>query len=266
MSSRITQKFEELRTKNEKALITYVTAGDPNSEITEELVYAMESAGADIIELGIAYSDPLADGPVIQRAATRALANGVNIDVVFQLVKKLRNNTQVPLAFLLYYNSIFRYGIEKFIDKCKETGVDGLIIPDLPLEERGEFKKALEGKNIDLIPLVAPTSEERIKDVVKDASGFIYCVSSMGVTGTRTNFDENIEKFINKVKIHTDIPLAIGFGISDVQGIRQLKGYAHGLIVGSAIIKKIEVGMVEDKVVEVVTDFVKELKNALIND
>ncbi len=266
MSSRITQKFEELKRKNEKALITYVTAGDPNSETTEELVYAMENAGADIIELGIAYSDPLADGPVIQRAAARALANGVNIDVVFELVKKLRNNTQVPLAFLLYYNSIFRYGIEKFIHKCNETGIDGLIIPDLPLEERGEFKKELEGKNIDLIPLVAPTSEERIKDIVKDASGFIYCVSSMGVTGTRTNFDENIEKFINKVKVNTDVPLAIGFGISDVQGIRQLKGYAHGLIVGSAIIKKIEVGMVEDKVVEVVTEFVKELKNALICD
>jgi len=266
MSSRITQKFEELRLKNQKALITYVTAGDPNCETTEKLVYAMEGAGADIIELGIAYSDPLADGPVIQRAASRALANGVNIDVVFQLVKKIRGNTQVPLAFLLYYNSIFRYGIEKFISKCKETGVDGLIIPDLPLEERGEFKKVLEGKNIDLIPLVAPTSEERIKDVVKDASGFVYCVSSMGVTGTRTSFDENIETFMNKVKNHTEVPLAIGFGISDVQGIRQLKGYAQGLIVGSAIIKMIEEGMVSGKVVEMVTEFVKELKDSLLKD
>ncbi|MPW26710.1 tryptophan synthase subunit alpha [Alkalibaculum sp. M08DMB] len=263
MSSRISQKFNELKKKNKKALITYVTAGDPDINTTEQLVYAMENAGADIIELGIAYSDPLADGPVIQRAASRALNKGVNIDIVFELVRKLRTNTQVPLAFLLYYNSIYRYGIDKFINKCMEAGVDGLIIPDLPLEERTDFKKILDGKNIDLIPLVAPTSEMRIKDLVKDATGFIYCVSSLGVTGARNSFDSNIKEFMDNIKLHTDVPLAIGFGISDVQGVKQLKDLAQGLIVGSAIIKKIEEGIVENKVVNLVSEFVKELRDAL---
>lgn len=262
MASKITKKFKELQLKNKKALITYVTAGDPDGNITEELVYTMEKSGADIIELGIPYSDPLADGPVIQRAATRALSNGINIDEVFQLVNNIRKQTQIPLAFLLYFNSIYAYGITKFINNCHDSGVDGLIIPDLPLEERQTFKEHLKEYNIDLIPLVAPTSEERIKNIVKEATGFVYCISSLGVTGVRKDFGD-IETFMEKVNNYTNLPLAIGFGISDVESIKKLKGLAHGLIVGSAIIKKIEEGIPDNTMINKVEEFVGELRKAI---
>ncbi|MFZ7133552.1 MAG: tryptophan synthase subunit alpha [Eubacteriales bacterium] len=262
MTSRITQTFQELKKTNKKALITYITAGDPSIEITEELVYAMEKEGGDIIELGIPYSDPLADGPVIQRAAARALDHATNVDKIFNTIEKMRKKTQVPLVFLLYFNSIFRYGIERFISNCKNTGVDGLIIPDLPFEERVSLQKILEGHDIDLIPLVAPTSEERIKRIVKNATGFIYCVSSLGVTGVRDDFG-NIDDFMRKVRNSTDLPLSIGFGISDRTAILRLKDLADGLIVGSAIIKKIEEGIPQGNSIILVKEFVHELKSAL---
>ncbi|MFZ7120323.1 MAG: tryptophan synthase subunit alpha [Eubacteriaceae bacterium] len=262
MASKITKKFKELQLKNKKALITYVTAGDPDGNTTEKLVYAMEKSGADIIELGIPYSDPLADGPVIQRAATRALSNGINIDKVFKLVNNIRKQTQIPLAFLLYFNSIYAYGITKFINNCHNCGVDGLIIPDLPLEERETFKEYLKEYNIDLIPLVAPTSEERIKNIVKEATGFVYCISSLGVTGMRKDFGD-IETFMEKVNNYTNLPLAIGFGISDVESIKRLKGLSHGLIVGSAIIKKIEEGIPDNTIINKVEEFVEELRKGM---
>jgi len=264
MKSKITKKFEELKRKGQKALITYITAGDPTIKDTEELVYSMEKAGADIIELGIPYSDPLADGPVIQRAAQRALENHINIDDIFEMVKRIRKNTDIPLAFLLYYNSILRYGIEKFIENCRESGMDGLIIADLPLEERIGFKSALKDTGVDLIPLVAPTSRERIKSIVEDSGGFIYCVSSLGVTGTRSSFSEDIEEFLGTVAKYTDVPRAIGFGISSPDAIRQLKGYCEGVIVGSAIIKKIEEGIKDGTHVSKVEEFVSELKSAVL--
>lgn len=262
MSSRITEKFNQLRELNKKALITYVTAGDPDLETTEQLVYAMERAGADIIELGIPYSDPLADGPVIQRAATRALKNNVNVDKVFELVEKIRQNIQVPIAFLLYYNSIFPYGIERFIEKCDKAGIDGLIIPDLPLEERKDMQDLLLDKDMDLIPLVAPTSQDRIKQIVKGATGFIYCVSSLGVTGVRNDFGQ-INEFMKRVTDSTKVPAAIGFGISGGEAVKKLKDKADGLIIGSAIIKKIEEGIPTNDSVNRVEEFVKELKSEI---
>jgi len=264
MKSKITKKFEELKREGQKALITYITAGDPSVEDTEELVYSLEKVGADIIELGIPYSDPLADGPVIQRAAQRALENNINIDDIFEMVKRIRKNTEVPLAFLLYYNSILRYGIDKFIKNCKESGMDGLIIADLPLEERVDFKSALIDTGVDLIPLVAPTSNERIKSIVEGSSGFIYCVSSLGVTGTRSSFSENIGEFLGTVAKYTDVPRAIGFGISSPDAIKQLKGYSEGVIVGSAIIKKIEEGIKDGTHVLKVEEFVETLKKAVV--
>ncbi|QEK11763.1 tryptophan synthase subunit alpha [Crassaminicella thermophila] len=263
--SRITEKFNILRRKNEKALVTYVTSGDPDLDTTIRLVLKMEEAGADIIELGIPYSDPLADGPVIQRAAQRALSNGTNINSVFDMVLKLREKTEIPLVFLIYYNSIFRYGVEKFLDNCKKYGIDGLIIPDLPLEERKELKEMMKDYPIDLIPLVAPTSEDRIKEIVLDAEGFVYCISSIGVTGIRDDFKQDLSKFINKVRKYTDIPLAIGFGISSEEAIKKLKGLSDGLIVGSAIIKEIEEGIKNGNIEENVFKFVRRLHEAIKN-
>ena len=263
MKSRITKKFYELQNKNEKALITYITGGDPSIDTTFNLVLAMEKAGADIIEIGIPYSDPTADGPVIERAAGRALKAGTNIESIFEMVSNLRVETEVPLVFLVYFNAVYRYGMKRFLDKCQETGVDGLIIPDLPLEERKELKDMMEDYPLDLIPLVAPTSEDRIKEIVQGAEGFIYCISSKGVTGKRDHFETDLTDFMNKIKKHTRIPLAIGFGISNKEAVKDLKGICDGVIVGSALVEKIERGIQENNSVERVFSFTSELKQAL---
>lgn len=263
MESRITNKFKELKSNDKKALITYVTAGDPDLKTTANLVLEMEKAGADIVELGIPFSDPIADGPIIQAAALRSLKAGTNIDLIFEMLDDLRKKTEIPIAFLLYYNSIYAYGIENFLEKCNGL-VDGLIIPDLPLEESTELKNSLLNYPIDLIPLVALTSEDRINKVVKDANGFVYCVSSLGVTGKRNEFDLTLDKFIGSVRKNTDLPLAIGFGISNEEAIQNLKGLADGLIVGSAIVEKIEKGIQNNNVEENVYDFVGRLKKAIL--
>ncbi|AOY75812.1 tryptophan synthase subunit alpha [Clostridium formicaceticum] len=262
MKSRITKKFQGLKEENKKALITYVTAGDPDLDTTYHLVLEMERAGADIIELGIPYSDPLADGPVIQRAAERALKAGANITSIFQLVAKLREKTQIPLVFLVYYNCVFKYGMERFLDNCRQSGIDGLVIPDLPLEERKELQEMMKDYPIDLIPLVAPTSEGRIEEIVKDTEGFIYCISSTGVTGTRQGFEINLDNFLQKVRKYTDVPLALGFGISTPEMIESLKHLCDGLIVGSAIIEKIEEGIQKGNIKEKVYAFTKKLDEA----
>lgn len=237
--NRITRKFEELKTINRKAFIGYLTAGDPNIEKTEELVYALEAGGSDIIEIGIPYSDPLADGPVIQEAALRAFNNNITLNKIFNCVKNIRINTEVPLLFLVYFNTVFSYGLEKFIEKCSKIGIDGLIIPDLPLEERDEIKPYISKSNILLIPMVTLTSNNRIKNIVSDSSGFVYCVSSYGVTGARQNFDESIENFIEDIRKETDLPIAVGFGISNNESVKYFNRFADGVIVGSAIVKVI---------------------------
>lgn len=238
--NRIEKKFEELRAKGKKALITYVTGGDPSIEQTEQYIYDKEGAGADIIEIGIPFSDPLADGPVIQVAAQRALDNGVTLDKIFKCITNVRKKSQVPLAFLVYFNTVLYYGAERFVKKCEEIGIDGLIIPDLPKEEREEIQPYIDKSNVSLIPLVAPNSRDRIKSVIEGGSGFVYCVSSLGVTGVRQEFYKEVESFLQEVRKNTTLPLAVGFGISKKEDVEKLQPYVDGVIIGSAIVKKIE--------------------------
>ncbi|MDI3534869.1 MAG: tryptophan synthase alpha chain [Thermosediminibacterales bacterium] len=263
MKSRITKKFEGLREKGEKALIIFITAGDPSIELTRDLVIEIEKAGADIIELGIPFSDPLADGPVIQAASQRAIKAGMTTEKAFNLVKALREKTEIPIAFLTYFNTVYNYGQLEFLKKCCDFGVDGMIVPDLPLEERKELEDIAKGYPVDIIPLVAPTSAQRIKKIVSGASGFVYCVSSTGVTGIRESFKTDLEAFMEEVGKHTSLPRAIGFGISGPDAVRQLKPFAEGLIVGSAVVKKIAEDGSPEKVIKRVSDFVCSLKQAL---
>lgn len=238
--SRIDDKFVELKKEDKTAFIGFITSGDPTIEKTKELALAMEAGGCDIIELGVPYSDPLADGPVIQEAGLRAFANGINVKAVFDCVESIRKETEIPLVFLLYFNTIFSYGIDEFMKKCSETGIDGLIIPDLPLEERGEVSDQMKKYHIDLIPLVTPTSKDRIKKVIEGGSGFTYCVSSMGVTGSRTEFDESIDTFLQDVKNQSSLPIAVGFGIGDNEAVKRFSKTCDGVIVGSAIVKVVK--------------------------
>ena len=252
--SRIGKKFEELAGKT--AFIGYITAGDPSIEKTKDLVLALEKGGCDIVELGIPYSDPVADGPVIQLAAQRALDNGTTIEKIFDVVKDIRKVSQIPLVFLVYYNSIYASGIEKFVRSCVEIGVDGLIIPDLPLEERDEILPFLN-KDIDLIPLVAPNSGDRVEKILENGGGFVYCISSFGVTGTREEFDSSISEYLNEVKKVSELPLAIGFGISTRKDVEIFETLANGVIVGSALVKVVAETDGDAKALE---DKVKELR------
>lgn len=238
--NRIEKQFQRLRESNQKALITFLVAGHPNIEATEELIYAKERGGAHIIEIGIPYSDPLADGPVIQKAAQQALDGGIRLGDIFACIQKVRTNTQIPLVFLVYYNTIFAYGRERFVKACQEAGIDGLIIPDLPREEQEEIRPFLQDTNIALIPLVAPTSKERIKMLVKDGGGFVYCISSLGVTGIRQEFHGELESFLSRVREATDLPIAVGFGISGKEDVKKMQAHVDGVIIGSAVVREIE--------------------------
>ena len=230
--SKIQKAFE-----GKKAFIPFITCGDPDLETTEQLVYAMEKAGAALIELGIPFSDPTAEGTVIQDANIRALSGGVTTDKIFDMVEKIRKNTQIPLVFMTYANVVFSYGAERFIKKAAEIGMDGLILPDVPYEEKEEFDGICKQYGLDLVSLIAPTSHDRIKMIAKDASGFIYCVSSLGVTGTRSAITTDIGAMVNLVKEVTDLPCAVGFGISTPEQAAKMCESADGAIVGSAIVK-----------------------------
>lgn len=249
--------------KGKKAFIPFITCGDPDLATTEKIVYAMEEAGADLIELGIPFSDPTAEGPVIEEASIRALSgeDRVTADKVFDMVRTLRKKVKVPMVFMTYANVIFSYGSERFISTCKEIGIDGLILPDIPYEEKGEFDSVCQKYGVDLISLIAPTSHDRIKMIAKEANGFMYCVSSLGVTGTRSEITTDVGKMVQLVKETKDIPCAIGFGISDAKTAKKMASHADGVIVGSAIVKIIaEHG--KDSV-PYVAAFVKELKEAI---
>ena len=230
--SKIQKAFE-----GKKAFIPFSTCGDPDLETTEQLVYAMERAGASLIELGIPFSDPTAEGPVIQGANLRALSGGVTTDKIFDLVVKIRKNTAIPLVFMTYANVVFSYGTERFIKRAAEIGMDGLILPDVPFEEKEEFDSVCRKYGLDLISLIAPTSHDRIRMIAKEASGFIYCVSSLGVTGTRSAITTDIGAMVSLVKEVTDVPCAVGFGISTPEQAAKMCESADGAIVGSAIVK-----------------------------
>jgi len=244
-----------------KAFIPFITAGDPDLGVTEQLVPAMAKAGADLIELGIPFSDPVAEGNVIQEADMRALAAGTTTDKIFESVKRIRKETDVPLAFMTYINPIFVYGSRRFIENAAGCGIDAIIVPDMPFEEKNELLPFCREFNIDLISLIAPTSKERIRTIAAEAEGFVYCVSSMGVTGVRKEITTDIGEMVSLVKEVKDIPCAIGFGISTPEQAKQMSRDADGVIVGSAIVK-IAAKYGKD-CVEPVCDYVKEMKAAI---
>lgn len=231
--NRITQAFS-----HKKAFIGFLTAGDPTLDKTIDYILTLEKAGADLIEIGIPFSDPIAEGPVIQQANIRSLKNKVTTDDVFAMVKEVRKQTQIPLCFMTYLNVVFHYGYDQFFQKCQETGIDGIIIPDLPYEECHEVKDICEKYDVTLISMIAPTSQDRINMIAKEAKGFIYLVSSLGVTGMRENnsFSKEIDVICQQIKTVTDVPIAIGFGMNTVQQVKQFKQYGDGIIVGSGIV------------------------------
>ena len=230
--SNIKKAFE-----NGKAFIAFITCGDPDLATTEAVVRAAVANGADLIEFGIPFSDPTAEGPVIQGANLRALNGGITTDKIFDFVRKLRRDLKVPMVFMTYANVVFSYGAEKFISACHDIGIDGLILPDLPFEEKDEFQPLCIKYGLDLISLIAPTSESRIAMIAREASGFVYIVSSLGVTGTRTEITTDLASIVRLVRENTDIPCAIGFGISTPEQAAKMAGLSDGAIVGSAIIK-----------------------------
>lgn len=254
--SKIKSAFE-----NGKAFIAFVTCGDPDLETTADVVRAAVENGADLIELGIPFSDPTAEGPVIQGANVRALSGGVTTDRIFALVKELRQDVKVPMVFMTYSNVIFSYGADRFLSICKEIEIDGLILPDLPFEEKEEFLPVCHKYGVDLISLVAPTSKNRIAMIAKEAEGFLYIVSSLGVTGTRSEIKTDLKSIVEVVRQNTDLPCAIGFGISTPEQAKKMADLSDGAIVGSAIIKLLE--KYGKDAPKYVGEYVKSMKDAL---
>lgn len=254
--SKIKNAFE-----NKKAFIAFITAGDPSIEKTEEFILTAEKAGADLVEIGIPFSDPIADGPVIQEANVRALKNNVTTDDIFNLVTSVRKKTDIPLVFLTYLNPIFKYGYERFLTRCQEVELDGLIIPDLPFEEKGELAPLAKQYDVDIISLIAPTSEQRIKTIAEDSSGFLYIVASMGVTGVRTEIKTDLPSILKAVKTASDTPTAVGFGINTPEQAKTISQYTDGVIVGSAIVKIIaEHG---ENAAPYIYEYIASMKNAM---
>ncbi len=244
-----------------KAFIVFITCGDPDLETTAAAVRAAVKNGADLIELGIPFSDPTAEGPVIQGANLRALKGGVTTDRIFAFVKELRRDVKVPMVFMTYANVIFAYGAKRFISTCKDIEIDGLILPDLPFEEKDEFLPICHEYGVDLVPLIAPTSENRIAMIAKEAEGFLYIVSSLGVTGMRSEIKTDLASIVKVVRQNTDIPCAIGFGISTPEQAKEMADISDGAIVGSAIIKLLEKHSKDAP--KYIGQYVKSMKDAL---
>lgn len=260
--NRIEKRLNELKKENKKAFITYITAGLPDIKTTKELIKIQAEAGVDVIELGVPFSDPIADGPVIQDASYRSIKNGTNLKKVFEIVKEVRNDCEVPIVFMLYYNTILYYGVENFINKCMECGIDGMIIPDLPFEETFEIKEFVDKiENAPyLIPLVSPVSKERISMIVNEAKGFVYCVSSMGVTGQDADFHKEIKNYLENVKSKAKIPVMMGFGIRTAKDVLNYIDIIDGCIVGSHFMNLMEKSSYNtDAIKEYITKFKAEL-------
>lgn len=234
--SKIAKAFRD----NKKAFIPFITAGDPSLAKTRELILTLEKAGAAVVEIGIPFSDPVAEGEVIQRANSRALAAGCTTDKIFDMLLELRQVSQVPIAFLTYVNPIFTYGCDRFFEKCRETGVDGVIVPDVPFEEKGELSPYCLKYGVDLISLIAPTSDSRIQMIAREAEGYIYLVSSLGVTGVRSSITTDLAAIVRQIREVSDKPIAVGFGISTPEQAQAIAAISDGAIVGSALVKIIE--------------------------
>lgn len=238
--SRIQAAFERVEESGRRAFIPFLTAGDPTLAYTEKIVLELARIGADIVEIGIPYSDPLADGPTIQAAALRALSKSISIEDVFTSVRNIRSQSDVPIVMFTYVNPVIQYGIDRFFQTLSDIGADGVIIPDLPIEESDDALAAARRTGVDLIPLVAPTSEDRIQKICDQAMGFVYCVSSLGVTGVRSELPKGLEQFVEKVRASTQLPLGVGFGVGSAEMAREVGKVADGVIVGSAIVRQIE--------------------------
>lgn len=255
--NRIDKVFNKLKEENKKALIPFISNGDPTIEKTVKTVLKLEKKGANIVEIGIPFSDPLADGPVIQESYIRALKGGVKVKDIFKVGKEVRKTSEIPLVIMVYYNLIYNYDVNKFLEKAGEVGFDGIIVPDIPLEEREELKEKCEANGIYLIPLVAPTSKDRINKITTGTKGFVYCVSSNGTTGERSKLSSDINEYLNTVKENTNVPICLGFGISSREVVKEVKGHCDGVIVGSAVVRRLN----EDR--KGAFEFVKGLREEL---
>lgn len=247
--------------EKKKAFIAFLTAGDPDIETTEKLIYEMAENGVDLIEVGIPFSDPIAEGVVIQEADLRALQNGVTTDEIFAMIERVRPNIKIPLVFMTYCNVIFGYGTDRFIKKCSEIGIDGLIIPDVPFEEKEELSPYCQKYGIELVSLVAPTSKERVSEIAKSAEGFLYIVSSLGVTGVREKINTDISSIVVSAKAVSEIPCAVGFGISTPEQAKAMAAQADGIIIGSAIVRIIAKYGRES--IEPVKEYIQSIAKAL---
>lgn len=263
---RIGKRFESLREKNEKALIVYLTAGDPSLDVTKNLILGLEAAGVDIIEIGVPFSDPAADGPVIQAASQRALKTGTTLQGVLDLVAEIRRTSQIPILLFGYFNPIFSYGVERFAESAHKAGVDGVLVVDLPPEEAQELRIYTDVASLDFISLIAPTSGKgRLKTILKTATGFLYYISITGVTGTVAPKIDDIAREIAKIRKLTKMPIAVGFGISNAAQAKEIGALADGIVIGSAVIKLIDKNRDNDNLVKIVSDYTREIKNALSN-
>lgn len=260
MANRIDIKLAQVRASGRPALVPWVTVGYPDIETSEALAEAIVDAGADMLEMGVPFSDPLADGPTIQAASQRALEHGVNIDTALEVLRHLREKgIETPLIFMGYLNPVIHYGTKRFAENASAAGLDGIIIPDLPSDEAGPYKDTLEEKGIYLIPLLAPTStDERIAEACKAAKGFIYCVSLSGVTGARSEVSADTSGLVRRIRQHTDLPVLVGFGVSLRRHVEQIGEYADGAVVASALLNAIDAAP-PDKVLEVAGEFVRGL-------
>jgi len=262
--NRIDLKFQELKAKKKKAFIAFITAGDPDLKTTEELVLAFEKAGVDIIELGVPFSDPLADGPTIQASYQRTLAKKVTLEKILTTVSHLRKKTQIPIVLMTSYNPVFHYGDEKFVQAAHKSGVDGLIIPDLPPEEAADILKITKQDDLSIIFLVAPTTKsQRMQYIVKKSSGFIYYVSLTGVTGARKQIAQSYTEQVKAIKKSTNLPVCVGFGVSTPEQVKSISKIADGVIVGSAIVNTIAKNTGKKNLVKNVIHFIKTLTRSL---
>lgn len=262
---RIENKFSSLNSKNEKALIVYLTAGDPSLSVTKELILSLEKAGADILEIGVPFSDPTADGPVIQAASQRALKNGTTLKGVLNLVADIRRVSEIPVVLFGYFNPIFAYGVKKFAKSAQKAGVDGVLVVDLPPEEAQELRIYSDAAGLDFISLVAPTTgKNRLKTILQSATGFLYYISITGVTGTAAPKTADIAREVAIIRKLTKMPIAVGFGISNAAQAKEIGAVADGIVIGSAVVKLIDQNRDSDNLVKIVADYAKEMKHALM--
>ncbi|KQC06184.1 MAG: tryptophan synthase subunit alpha [Smithella sp. SDB] len=261
---RIEEKFATLRTRNEKALIVYLTAGDPSLDITKKLIFALEKAGVDILEIGVPFSDPTADGPVIQAASQRSLRSGTTLESVLKMITEVRKVSEIPIVLFGYFNPIFAYGVKNFAQSAHSAGVDGVLVVDLPYEEAKELRKYTDSVGIDFISLIAPTTDkERLKKIAAKASGFLYYISITGITGTAAPKIENIKKEVQNVRKITTLPIAVGFGISQPEQAKGIGRFADGIVIGSAIVRLIDENKNNRDLEKIVSRYVSEIKKAL---